>query len=99
MLTARAMPHKITAMSFGNIPQASWLIPASTLILSVIAMPFVPLFGIAGLVVAFFMLVARMDNESGTFLPVAVLFVIVLFVMVLLIAGLATIHALMSGSA
>jgi len=44
----------------------------------------------------FLCLVARFDNKSGTFLPLAVLLVIILLVMALLVAGLAYIHAIMS---
>jgi hypothetical protein len=57
----------------------------------------VPLIGVAGIILTFLLLVARYDNDLGSFLPIAVLFVIVILIMVLLIGALAYVHALVSG--
>lgn len=57
-----------------------------------------PLLGGSGLLLTFFLLVARFDNRSGTFQPLAVLFVIMLLTMALLLAGLAHIRAVISAA-
>ena len=58
----------------------------------------VPLAGIAGLIAGFLLLVAAYENGAGTYLPLAVLFVIVLLVLFLLILAMAYIHAMFTGA-
>lgn len=57
----------------------------------------IPFIGLAGTILSFLLLVARYDNDLGTFLPIATLFVIVILIMVLLVGALAYVHALISG--
>ena len=72
------------------------LVPLLLLPASIAMFWVLPLVGVSGLIMVFLCLVARFDNKSGTFLPLAVLLVIILLVMALLVAGLAYIHAIMS---
>lgn len=71
--------------------------PTLLLLVSVGLFRIMPLLGIGGLMLAFLVLVARFDNQSGTFLSLAALFVLVLLVMALLLGALAYVHAMMSG--
>ncbi|QZP09122.1 hypothetical protein [Caenibius sp. WL] len=57
-----------------------------------------PLVGIIGLIAGFLLLVAAYENGAGTYLPLAVLFVIVLLVLFLLILAMAYIHAMFTGA-
>jgi len=66
-------------------------------VLSVAMFWIIPLLGLAGAILSFLLLVARYDNDMGTYLPIASLFVIVLLVMALLIGALAYVHMLISG--
>lgn len=85
-------------MGFRKFSKASRLVPAALLCGSLAFLALVPALGVAGLLLTFLVLVARFDDGSGTYLPLAVLGVIVLAVMAFLIAGLALVHALMSGA-
>lgn len=87
------------AMGFRRFARTTWRVPACTFALGAVAMPVVPLFGIMGIILGILMLVARVDDETGTFLPLAVLSMIALAAMIFLVAGLAIVHALMSASA
>jgi hypothetical protein len=73
-------------------------VPAIAFLAGVALLWVVPAVGIVGLILTLLLLVARFDNKNGTFLPLAVLIVIVLLVMALLLGGLALIHALASGA-
>ncbi|OZA58730.1 MAG: hypothetical protein B7X78_08885 [Sphingomonadales bacterium 39-62-4] len=67
------------------------------LVASIAMFSVIPLIGLAGTILSFLLLVARYDNDLGTFLPIVTLFVIVILIMVLLIGALAYVHALILG--
>ena len=50
------------------------------------------------MIAGFLLLVAAYENGAGTYLPLAVLFVIVLLVLFLLILAMAYIHAMFTGA-
>lgn len=85
-------------MDFRTLAKASRLLPAISFLIGAVLLPLFPIFGLAALILAALLVVARYDNDAGTYLPLAVLLVIVLLVMALLLASLAYIHALMSGA-
>lgn len=84
-------------MDFRSLAKSSWLVPLSAFLLGIAGLYLMPALGVLALIAMMLLLVARFDNDAGTFLPLAVLFVIVLATLVLLVGGLAFVHALMSG--
>lgn len=73
------------------------IIYALLVIAGLSAAMFLPILTVFCAIILFLFFVARHDNESGSYLILATLGVIVLITMLLLVAGLSVIHRMMSG--
>ena len=84
-------------MNFRSFAKRSLLLLWVLFAASVAAFWIAPPVALCGLILLLLLIVARYDNSSGTWLPIAVLFVIAIGIVAFLLFGMAVIHALISG--